>query len=78
MGPHHDEVGTPLLSDPDNRICRMSEGDFDVPCAVKDTSHEVLEACARFLAGITAHYCRWRHRLCPEPTGNWIKASLSG
>jgi hypothetical protein len=56
----------------------MSDGDFDVPCAVEGTAHEVLEACERFLVGITAYDRRVRQRLCPEPTGNWIKASLRG
>ena len=77
MGPHHNEVGTALLSDSDNRVCRMSDGDFDVPCAVEGASHEILEACERFLVGITADDCRLRRPLCPEPsTDNWIKAGL--
>ena len=78
MGPHHNEVGTALLSDPDNRVCRMSDSDFDAPCALEDASHEILEACERRLVGITAYDCRLRRRLCPEPTGNWIKACLRG
>ena len=77
MGPHHDEVGTALLSDPDNRVCRMSDGDLDVPCALEDASHEILEACERCLVGIAADDCRLRRQSCPDPTtGNWIKASL--
>jgi hypothetical protein len=78
MGPHDDEVRTALLSEPDNRVCWMSDGDFDVPCAVEGTSHEVLETCERILVGISPYDGRLRQRLCREPTGNWIKASLSG